>query len=477
MKNPANNKYSNSRLQWYLDAKFGLFIHWGIYSVAGTEASWPIMAPRLSEAMFGIPSNISEKDYIELYKKFNPTDFDADSWVKTAQDAGMRYIVITTKHHDGFCMFDAPGTDYKITNTPFGRDICLELADACKRAGMRLGFYYSPPDMRHQGYRDTSKPAVKNWLGEPKRKEWAEYLDYMESHIHKLLTDYGDISIIWFDGLCNHSKYDTKRFHKLIHKLSPNTLINDRLGDDYDFITPEQFIPTNGIPVKTGEPPSGDSIKSEKFFRMVITLFKIPGIRRWVHKQMHKYAEGTLELSPITQEPYPSPEHFQPWETCMTIGQSWAYNPNETMWKSPGMLVRNLSTVTGHGGNYLLNVGPSDLGIFPTEASECLNHIGKWMNNNSEAIYNSTYTQLHNTSWGTTTRNDNHIFLHVFNWPTDGKLIVENFPETAVSIAILNGNSQVFSQKDDRLEISIDKNPPDPDVTVFSISFDNDTKY
>ena len=189
---------------------------------------------------------ITEAEYVTLPQKFNPIDFNPDEWVRTAQIAGMRYIIFTAKHHDGFCMFDAPGTDYKITNTFYGKDICLELAQACAKVGMHLGFYYSPPDMHHPGYRDTRKPATKNWLGEPKRKAWGEYLDYMESHIRKLLTDYGEVSILWFDGLVNHGKYDPPRFHKLIHELSSNTLINDRLGDGYDFITPEAIHPQEG---------------------------------------------------------------------------------------------------------------------------------------------------------------------------------------------------------------------------------------
>ena len=208
MAQPASAQQDHPRLAWYQDAKFGLFIHWGAYSVAGIEASWPIMAPELSAAMFGTQLSISEKEYLTLPSRFNPVDFDPHAWVRLAQEAGMRYIVLTSKHHDGFCMFDAPGTDYKITNTPYGKDICLELAQACAQAGMPLGFYYSPPDMHHPGYRDTRKPATHNWTGEPKRKGWGEYLDYMESHIRKLLTDYGEVAVLWFDGLTNHGKYD-----------------------------------------------------------------------------------------------------------------------------------------------------------------------------------------------------------------------------------------------------------------------------
>ncbi|MCK5757954.1 MAG: alpha-L-fucosidase, partial [Clostridiales bacterium] len=368
----------------------------------------------------------------------------------------------------------APGTDYKITNTDFGRDVCMELAQACKQAGMRLGFYYSPPDMHHPGYRDTSKPATKNWLGEPDRKEWSEYLDYMESHIRKLLTDYGDISVLWFDGLCNHAKYDTQRFHKLIHELSPDTLINDRLGDGYDYVTPEQFIPTIGIPVKSGKPPSGDGIESEKFFRTVLTLFKIPVIRSWIRKQMHRYAEGTLDLAPMNQTNYPSPSDYQQWETCMTIGQTWAFNPSETKWKSPGLLVRNLSTVTGHGGNYLLNVGPTDLGVFPPEAIERLEHIGKWMKTNSKAVYDTSYTPFNSSEWGTATHDRDKIYLHVLAWPENRKLVVENFLKKAIHISLPDGTELDFAQDDSKLEIFIPKNAPDDDVSIITVQIDSD---
>lgn len=472
MSNTGNSIDSSNRIEWYLNAKFGLFIHWGAYSAAGAEASWPIMAPGLSEAMFGTPSTITEKVYIKLPEKFNPKDFNADEWVRTAKDSGVKYIIITSKHHDGFCMFDAPGTDYKITNTPFGRDVCLELAQACKKADIRLGFYYSPPDMNHTGYRDTSKPVTKNWLGEPKRKEWAEYLDYMESHIRKLLTDYGEVSILWFDGLCNHLKYDTPRFHKLIHELSPNTLINDRLGDDYDYVTPEQFIPSEGIPAKSGKPPSGNGIESEKFFRTVLILFKIPIIRGWIRKQMHKYAEGTLDLAPLAQTTYPSPAVFQPWETCMTMGQTWAYNPNEKKWKSPDLLVKNLSTVVGHGGNYLLNVGPSELGVFPREAVERLKYIGAWMKENPDAVYGTSYTPYSSMEWGTATSKGDKVFLHVHKLPDNGKITIKDFPVKIKKVYLRDESTPVFSHINSLLEISLTEKSIDC-VEIITIEIDS----
>jgi len=430
------------------------------------------MAPALSTAMFGTQISIGEKEYVKLPEQFNPVDFHPDEWVRLAKEAGMRYIVITTKHHDGFCMFDAPGTEYKITNTPYGKDICLELSQACARVGMPLGFYYSPPDMHHLGYRDTRKPISKNWTGEPKRKEWAGYLDYMESHIRKLLTNYGDVAIIWFDGLSNHGKYDPERFHKLVHELSPNTLINDRLGDDFDFITPEQFIPKKGIPARTGKPNPSLDPGGDGFFKLVSSLSTTPIIGGWLRKQVKKYGDGTLELTPVHQEPYPSPDHFQPWETCMTMGGSWAYNPKETSWKAPIQLVQNLVNVVSRGGNYLLNVGPTSRGTFPPESIERLKYIGRWMNTYNQSIYGATYTPLQGQPWGQATRNGDKIYLHIFDWPADGKLSVENFPGSARTVRLFAGDPVIFTQRGETLEIALPAQGPDPDVSILTVEID-----
>ena len=361
MKHSIKCQTKEQRLDWYKAAKFGLFVHWGPYSLAGVEASWPIMAPELAALAFGEQPEISEADYVSLANRFNPTGFDPKAWVRSAQGAGMRYCVFTAKHHDGFCMFDAPETDYKITNAPYGRDLCKELADACAEAGLALGFYYSPPDMHHHGYRDTTKPATSNWLGEPSRPEWAEYLDYMESHIRKLLTEYGDISLLWFDGLSSHDKYDPARFHRLVRELSPTTLINDRLGGGPDFITPEQYIPSAGIPIKSK--PAGGITDAQ--FRWLLRLLGAPLIGTWLKKLARRYGEGNLQLARIPSAPYPDPEDFQPWETCMTMNKTWAYNPTDRAYKPAAELIRNLVKVTGRGGNDRLNIGPTPEGEFP----------------------------------------------------------------------------------------------------------------
>jgi len=467
------NSFLNShRLAWYKDARFGLFIHWGPYSAAGVEASWPIMAPVLSQVMFGTEISITEEEYIALPAQFNPVDFDPEEWVRLAQEAGMRYMIFTSKHHDGFCMFDAPGTDYKITNTPYGKDICLELAQACSHAGMPLGFYYSPPDMHHSGYRDTSQPVTKNWTGQPERAEWREYLDYMESHVRKLLTDYGEVRVMWFDGLTNHGKYDPERFHQLVHDLSPDTLINDRLGEDYDFITPEQFIPMEGIPAITGKPNPSMNRGGDSFFRSITRLSTKPLIRGFIRKEVAKYRDGSNQLTKIHQELYPAPERFQPWETCMTMGTSWAYNPREKAWKEPGTLVRNLVDVVSHGGNYLLNIGPTEKGALPPQAVKRLKYIGRWMDDYHPAIYGNTYTPLCGQPWGLATRKEDKVYLHIYNWPVDGKLRVTPFPGEVREIRLFDGINLYFTQDETGLTVNLPTDSPDPDISVLEVSID-----
>src|SRR3954452_6833939 len=230
----AGDANQNERVQRFNDAKFGMFVHWGPYSLASVEASWPIMTPE--------KDGISEAEYRSLRERFNPVKFDARALVRLAKAAGQKYIVFTTKHHDGFCMFDSQYTGYKITNTPYGRDIVAQLAEAAKAEGMPLGFYYSPPDMNHPGFRDTSKLAATNWKGEPQRPEWPLYLDYMDLQLRELLTRYGDAFVIWFDGLNDQQKYAGARFDDLIHSIQPMTLINNRIGLTGDFVTPEQRL-------------------------------------------------------------------------------------------------------------------------------------------------------------------------------------------------------------------------------------------
>jgi alpha-L-fucosidase len=416
----------DQRTAWYREAKFGMFIHWGPYSIASVEASWPIMRPSKQ-----FP--ITEMEYRALPARFNPVRFDPDAWVALAKSAGQRYIVFTTKHHDGFCMFDSAYTNYKITNTPYGKDIVGQLAAACHRAHMPIGFYYSPPDMNHPAYRDTSQPASKNWNGEPTREVWPLYLDYMELQLRELLKRYGDVALIWFDGLNYQRKYDGYRMARVIHNLQPDTLINNRIGIPGDFETPEQFLPA-AIPVK------GNTLDFD-----------------------HR--------STGTKPGYvPPPQEFQLWETCMTINNTWAYNKNDRDFKSAKQLVRTLIEVASRGGNFLLDVGPEPDGTIQPEFQERLHAIGKWLSVNGEAIYGTTYGPLQTLSFGRTTAKGNIIYLEIFDWPSARSLRVPGLPGRVRSVSLIDGNRSLhFRQAGSALNIDLTGIRPDPYATVLRV--------
>jgi alpha-L-fucosidase len=355
-------------LAWQREAKFGMFIHWGPYSVAGVEASWPIMVPT---------GEISEAEYRALPDRFNPVRFDPKEWIDLARKCGQRYMVFTAKHHDGFCMFDSEYTNYKITRTPYGKDIVRQLADACRSEQMPLGFYYSPPDMNHPGYRNTSELAKTNYRGEPERPEWPLYLEYMNLQLHELLTKYGPVAEVWFDAVDPEAqaRYDGQRFVDEVRRLQPTALLNNRMGVPGDFATPEQFIP-KAIPVKGIQMDSAD--------------------HRGADKQKIKI---------------PRPEDFQPWETCMTINETWAYRPQDRNFKNVDTLIRSLIEIISRGGNLLLDVGPQPDGQIQSEFIERLEAVGDWTHRNAAAIYGSTYGPIQGEASFRTTERGNSIYV------------------------------------------------------------------
>ena len=418
--------FSDERTAWYRNAKFGMFVHWGPYSLASVEASWPIMVPK--------PGGITQPEYVELPKRFNPMKFDARAFVDLARSAGQRYMVFTTKHHDGFCMFDSNYTDYKVTKSPYAKDIVGQLAAAATEASMPLGFYYSPPDMHHPAFRDTTKLASTNWGGEPMRPEWPLYLDYMQLQLTELLTKYGPVALIWFDGLFNQEKYDGRRFLELIHRLQPQTLVNDRIGVVGDFQTPEQFIPS-GIPTKGVRFNAVDKSIQQKLTSLV-----------------------------------PKEEDFQLWETCMTINNTWAYNQNDHEFKSTQFLIRSLVEVASRGGNFLLNVGPQPEGQIQPDFQERLHAIGDWLSLNGDSIYGTTYGPVQGVAAIRTTAKDNKIFVHVFEWPSEVLTIVGLKVKVASARLLASGLALKMSQTEDQLRIELPPQPPDPNVSTIALT-------
>jgi len=422
---PGRAQEWQKTLAWWQEAKFGMFIHWGPCSLASVEISWPIMEP---EPQWGI----TQDEYVNLYKRFNPVKYDPTAWVELAKAAGQRYMVFTTKHHDGFCMFNSSFTDYKITNTPYQKDVVGMLADACHKQNMPLGFYYSPPDMHHPGFRDTSKLARENWHGQPARPEWPLYLHYMELQLRELLCRYGPAVVIWFDGLDHQEKYDGYHFVRMIRENSPGTLVNNRIGVPGDFETPEQRVPKR-IPVK--------------------------GVR----------ISGTnpAEANALPSK-LPNPEEVKPWETCMTINNTWAYNSHDRNFKSTEHLIRTLVDVASKGGNFLLNVGPTPEGTIQPEFQERLRGIGEWLKVNGDSIYGTKYGPLQDLTYGRTTAKGNSVYVHVFEWPKDKKLEVPDLGTRVAKVTLLAGGQRLhFEPVGNGVSIEVPAQAPDSRDTVL----------
>ncbi|HET9826111.1 MAG TPA: alpha-L-fucosidase [Chitinophagaceae bacterium] len=382
------------RMKWWEDARFGLFIHWGLYSVPAGEWKGETNHAEWIRTTAHIPIH----EYEQFVQQFNPVKFNADEWVKLAKQAGMKYIVITSKHHDGFCMFDTKQTDFDIMSTPFHRDVMKELAAACKKEGIQLCFYHSIMDWHHPDYlprRDWEKDRSATGAN------FSNYISYLKNELKELLTNYGKIGVLWFDGewenTWTHEK--GKDLYQYVRGLQPSILINNRVdvgregmqgltkeGEFVgDFGTPEQEIPATGM----------------------------AGVD---------------------------------WESCMTMNNNWGYNSHDNNWKSPEDLVRKLIDIASKGGNFLLNVGPTAEGVFPQPAIDRLHDIGSWMSVNHESIYETKASPFKNLAWGRCTQKPiaggTRLYLHVFDWPSNGTLVVPGLGSQVTNCFALSENNK-----------------------------------
>lgn len=340
----AAPSHSPDRTAWWRDARFGMFIHWGLYAIPA-DGEWHQNTHRMQV-----------RDYEPFAARFQPEHFDARAWVKAARDAGMAYIIVTAKHHDGFSMFDTKQSDYNVARaTPWRHDPMKDLAAECRRQGMRLGFYYSLMDWHHPDYLPR-----REWEKDARPADGADmdrYIAFVKAQLTELLTHYGPVAVIWFDGGWEHTaaEWHAGELLDLIHRLQPATLVNDRSNLPGDFTTPEQRIPVRAM------------------------------------------ADGRL------------------WETCMTMNNSWGYARADDAWKPPAALIRNLADVAGKGGNFLLNVGPTADGEFPPEATERLAAIGRWMRANGASIRGTEGGPFDRLPFdGRVTRKGNTLYAHVF---------------------------------------------------------------
>src|SRR6267142_856526 len=342
------------RMKWFRDARFGMFIHWGLYAVPAGEWKGKLI-PGLGEWIMN-RAKIPVSEYEPLTRQFNPVKFNAEEWVKVAKDAGMKYLVITSKHHDGFAMYDSKVSGFDIVEaTPFHRDPLKELAAACQKAGIKFGFYYSQTQDWHE------PDAVGNdwdWPDE-KKKNFEGYLEEkVKPQVRELLTNYGPIGLIWFDTPRNMTKQQSQALADLVHSIQPDCLVSGRVGNgvgDYD--------------------SAGDN---------------------------------QISVGKVTRD----------WETPVTLNDTWGFKKDDHNWKSPAILIRQMLQVISRGGNYLLNVGPTSEGVIPEPSVKRLAEVGQWLRVNNEAVYgNGPSPFTYELPWGLITTRPGKLYLHVFDWP------------------------------------------------------------
>jgi len=396
----------DKRLAWWRKARFGMFIHWGLYAIpAGVWNGKRI--PGIGEWIM-FRAKIPVKEYEKLTKLFNPEKFNAKEWVRIAKDAGMKYMVITAKHHDGFCLFDTKYTDYNVVKaTPFGRDPLKELSEACKEEGMKLGFYYSHVlDWHHPD------GMGNDWDYDPAKKDFIRYFrGYVEPQVEELLTNYAPVAILWFDiGNRLPNPELARELRDLVRRISPETIINGRIGHgmgDYREM--------------------GDN--------------KIPE---------HKLEED--------------------WEVPMTLNDTWGYKSYDHNWKTPGRVIQILVEVVSKGGNLLLNVGPTAEGEIPEPAVKVLREVGKWLKVNGESIYGAGASPIEvpPDAIYMCTAKPGKLFIHVIAWPWYGELKVYDVRDKVKRAYLLaTGEELKFKQEGTHVKINVPRKAPDPIDTVI----------
>ena len=382
----------SAHVKWWEDARFGMFIHWGLYAIPA-RGEWVRNVERYEDA-----------PYRAYADEFNPVRYDPREWAALAKRAGMKYAVMTAKHHDGFCLFDSKLTDFKATNTPARRDLVREYVEAFRAEGLRVGFYYSLLDWNHPGYPvDHLHPRRDDAEAKATPRDFSAYVEYLHGQVRELLTNYGTIDILWFDfsyGEMRDEKWGATQLIKMIRSLQPGIVLDNRLAYREgslkaamaygDFHTPEQAIPPAPVVDEDGKPV--------------------------------------------------------PWESCMTLNDHWGYARDDHNEKSPAQVVRALVECVSKNGNLLMNVGPTAKGEIPPASVERLETVGRWMRANGESVYGSGASEIAKPDWGRLTRRGSTLYVHLFERPA-GLILLNGLAGKARRARLLADGSEVSIER------------------------------
>lgn len=428
----------DARMAWWRQARFGMFVHWGLYS--GLAGTWKDKAVGTQGGMEWIQNYVGADTWEyahEAVPRFQPEKDFAVAWARLAKQAGCRYVVFTTKHHEGFALFDSQYTTYDAKDM-VGRDLCAEIVDAVRAEGLKVGFYHSVIDWHHPQYDYTAANQLPHPLRDKPspngQRNHAIYIDYLHHQAEELMRHYGTVDIIWWDYSKKGNEGPFWRADELmamVRKLQPGIISNNRLYhipdieatdsvgrlktwnyQQGDFTTPEQTIPSTGV-------------------------------------------EGV------------------DWEVCMTLNTTWGYSVHDKAWKSDETLIRNLVDIVSKGGNYLLNIGPKGDGSIPEESVRSMQAIGRWMDVNSEAIYDTTASPFEAPAWGRYTRRPGVIYAHVFDWPKDGRLAVPVRKSQVNEVCLLaDAKTPLKIEADgEGMIIILPQQAPDANASVVKISY------
>ena len=410
------------RMQWWTDARFGMFIHWGLYALPSRH-EWVKNHEK-----------ITNEGYQKYFDEFNPDHFNPKKWAKEARAAGMKYAVLTTKHHEGFCLFDSKFTNYKATNTKAKRDLVKEYVDAFRAEGIKIGFYYSLLDWHHPDYTiDQHHPQSPKsqtdsaYARVNKGRNMDVYKKYLQNQVTELLSNYGKIDIFWLDFSSAGDTYGKSKkdwgsvdLLKMIRKLQPNIIVDNRLNleeyeDGADFVTPEQVTP----------------------------------------KELEAYKGKT-------------------WETCQTFSGSWGYYRDENSWKTHRELLDLLITSTSNGGNLILNVGPTARGEFDYRAHSALDSLAKWMYANNKSIYNCSFADQNFSTPEkdklTFNKSTNRLYLHLFNYPLTGTLTLTGYKDKIKYAQFLHDNSEIqFKEEGNNIVLTLPEKKPGFEIPVVEL--------